>query len=116
MAEWRYSSTFHDFETKRMSVISFTIPATLPPGKLSHWLRSWVGSTAGLDAVEKVKNLLSLPGIEPRPFSPQLIANPPFAQEAFRDEKETSHRRAPKLRNRCFTRFKHQADMLRALT
>jgi hypothetical protein len=66
-----------------MSVISFTLPATLPLGKLSNWLRSWVGSTAGLNAVEMVKNLLPLPEIEPRPFSPQLIAIPPLAQEAF---------------------------------
>jgi hypothetical protein len=29
-----------------------------------HWIRGWVGPTAGLDAVEKGKNIPALSGIE----------------------------------------------------
>jgi hypothetical protein len=37
----------------------------------THWIWGWVGSRAGLDAVEKRKTL-PLPGIERRPSSPSL--------------------------------------------
>jgi hypothetical protein len=40
-----------------------------------RWVRGWVGLITGLDAVRQ-RNFLPLPGIETRPFSPQLIAIP----------------------------------------
>jgi hypothetical protein len=38
----------------------------------THWTGGWVGPRAGLDAVETTK-ILPLPGIEPRPCSPQPV-------------------------------------------
>jgi hypothetical protein len=37
----------------------------------THWRGGWVGPRAGLDAVDKRKNL-ALPGIESEPSSPPL--------------------------------------------
>jgi hypothetical protein len=41
----------------------------------TDWIGGWVGTKAGLDAMEKMK-VLSLPGIEPRPPSRQPVAMP----------------------------------------
>jgi len=49
-------------------VVSFT-PQPLYPRETSpftHWIGDWVGSRAGLDAVAKRKNFLSLSDIEPQ--------------------------------------------------
>jgi hypothetical protein len=43
-------------------VVSFKPAAPSPPG--THWIGGWVGLRAGLDAVEKAKDL-ALPGFEP---------------------------------------------------
>jgi hypothetical protein len=43
-------------------------PADIP-GEIFHgihWIGSWMGHRAGIDDVEKRKNLLLLPGIEPK--------------------------------------------------
>jgi hypothetical protein len=40
-----------------------------------HWAGGWMGTTAALDAIEKI-NILLLLGIKPWPFSPQPIAIP----------------------------------------
>ena len=39
---------------------------TLPPGKSPcfYWIRAWVDPRAGMDALQKDKNLLSVSGIE----------------------------------------------------
>jgi hypothetical protein len=52
MGEWRYSSTIHD-------LVSFLPLPLYPRGKTpgTHWIRGWVGTRAGLDAVEKRKIL-----------------------------------------------------------
>jgi hypothetical protein len=44
------------------------IPAERIPG--THWIGGYVDRTAGPEAVEYKKNLLTLLGIEPRPSSP----------------------------------------------
>jgi hypothetical protein len=49
-----------DLGTRWRWVVSFTPPATLPPGKAkspwyTHWIGGWVGPKAGLDAVVKRK-------------------------------------------------------------
>jgi hypothetical protein len=54
MGEWRYSSTITDLGTR---------------WECTHWASGWVGPRDGLDAVEKKKNLMTLPEIEPRPGS-----------------------------------------------
>jgi len=58
----------------RWKLVIFTPLPILPPGKELpgfRWLGGWVGSRAGLDAVAKRKEILSLllPGIEPRSSS-----------------------------------------------
>jgi hypothetical protein len=52
----------------------FHDPAALAPWEIAHgthWIGRWVGPRAGLDVVEK-RNILLLPGFEPRPSSPSL--------------------------------------------
>jgi hypothetical protein len=63
--EWKYGSAILDLGTTWRSVVSYTTWPLYPRGN------SWVGPGAGLNAVEK--NVLSLPGIEPRPSSPYPV-------------------------------------------
>jgi hypothetical protein len=70
--EWRYSSTILDLCTRwRWSA---SRPGPFAPGDRApgtHWVGGLVGSRVDLDAMENRKNLLPLPVIEPRSFSPQ---------------------------------------------
>jgi hypothetical protein len=59
MGEWRYRSTILDIGTRRRWVVSFTsqwlYPRERAPG--THWIGSWVGPRAGLEAAEYIKSL-----------------------------------------------------------
>jgi hypothetical protein len=67
---WRYDSTILDLGTRwRWSA---SRPDRFTPGEIApstDWIGGWVGSRAGLDAVEKRKTL-PLPRIVSRPSSP----------------------------------------------
>jgi hypothetical protein len=57
---WRRSSRVHVWEYHEdvwgsRGERSASRPCHFTPG--THWIRGWVGSRAGLDAVEKIKNL-----------------------------------------------------------
>jgi hypothetical protein len=67
MRELRNSSTILKFGTRWRGVVTFT---PLPPyprvkNRGTNWLAGWVGLRGGLDTGQE-KNVLSLPGIEPR--------------------------------------------------
>jgi hypothetical protein len=49
--EWMYITYFLDLGTSWISVVSFTPRPLYPWG--THWIRGWVGPTAGLDDVKK---------------------------------------------------------------
>jgi hypothetical protein len=66
--EWRYSSTILDLSTNLRRVDSFTSAPLYSWRRTinTHWVGGCVGPRAGLDAVEKKKNL-PRPGIESGP-------------------------------------------------
>jgi hypothetical protein len=66
MEDKRYSSTILDLDPRERLVASFTSRPVLPRGKSPQYPS--VSLRAGLDTVEKRKNLL-LPEIDPRPSS-----------------------------------------------
>jgi hypothetical protein len=57
MGEWRYSSPHSSPQCEVEVSGQLHAPGALPPGKkpLVHIKYDWVGSTAGLDALEKRK-------------------------------------------------------------
>jgi hypothetical protein len=63
--EWRYSSIIPHISTRwrcvQLHASAVLLPEKSPPG--THWIGGWVGPKAGVDAMEKRKNL-SLPEIE----------------------------------------------------
>jgi hypothetical protein len=62
-------SRFLDLGTNWMWVVSFTLrPVYSGRSPGTHWIGSWVGPKAGLDAVEKRK-FLTLPELQLRPLS-----------------------------------------------
>jgi hypothetical protein len=48
----------------------------------AHWMGGWVGTRAGLNAVEKRK-IFPLPGLEPQPSSPQSVDIPTELSRRF---------------------------------
>jgi hypothetical protein len=77
MGEWMYSSTILDLGTRWRSVVSFT-PQPLYPWEIvasTHCIGGWVGPRTGLDVVEK-RNILPLPGIQPRLSTPMPVETP----------------------------------------
>jgi hypothetical protein len=48
----------------------------------AHWIGGWVGTRAGLNAVEK-RTIFLLQGIEPQPSSPQPVAIPTELSRRF---------------------------------
>jgi hypothetical protein len=57
MGEWRYRSTIFDHGTRR-GEWSASSPGLFTSGEITpgtHWIGDWVGSGAGMDAVEKNK-------------------------------------------------------------
>jgi hypothetical protein len=67
MGEWRYSSTILNLDAEWRWVISFTPRPLYLRGKCrgTHWIEGWMD----LWRCGVQKNLLSLPGVEPRPSS-----------------------------------------------
>jgi hypothetical protein len=61
----------HNFDIRWRWVVNFTFLVALLPRKNpgTHWIGGCVGPRVVLDVVEK-KNVLPLPGSNPRPFSP----------------------------------------------
>jgi hypothetical protein len=73
MGKWRYSSTILDLGTRWRGVVSIT-----PRGKCPRYPfdRRLSGFQSRFRSCEVEKNLLPLPGIEYRPFSPQPVTIP----------------------------------------
>ena len=66
---------FHSFSTSALGGgewLTSTCRLPYSPAKNRHTnlIRGWVDPRAGLEALEKRKNMLQLLGLEPRPFSP----------------------------------------------
>jgi hypothetical protein len=54
-----------DTELKVIPNFGIRCPGRFTPGS-TRWIGSWMGPTAGLDAMKEMKNLLPLPVTEPR--------------------------------------------------
>jgi hypothetical protein len=69
MWQWRYSSIMFDLSVRWMYVVSFTPRWLYSRGKSpgAHWIRGWVDTRAGLDAVGKRNILYCLESNSGRP-------------------------------------------------
>jgi hypothetical protein len=71
VGKWRYSSIIFDLGTNE-DEWSASRPCRFIPGESASGIYctgGWVGSRAGMDAIQKKKKIFPLPGIEPRPSS-----------------------------------------------
>jgi hypothetical protein len=76
MGVWRYSSTIIDFCTTWRRVVGFRPRRLYSRGNVPRYPfdKRLVGPQRRSGLCGEQKNFLPLPGIEPQPFSPQLLA------------------------------------------
>jgi hypothetical protein len=75
-SSWPYWDSNSELSVIQPVASGYTNPGRLTPGEKAI-CKDWVGPRNGQDAVEKSKNLLSLPAIEPLPW-PVLYQYPVF--------------------------------------